>query len=129
MTCLCTLYRHLLARLTFTDQRAVRITMHPALIILCVVFGVQLVNLIGRERIEAAVRPVYVRLLYSQDLKRQKQLKKELFATRQQLNLTSSQDEFAKWAKLRRSVDKMVNQLEATSTLRREWRRPTGLSH
>lgn len=90
--------------------------MHPALIILSVVFTVHIINLIGRERIESVVKPIYIRLFYTKELKQQNQLKKDLFSTRQQLNLTSSQDEFAKWAKLRRSVDKHVAQLEATNS-------------
>jgi hypothetical protein len=89
--------------------------MHPALIILLVVFGTHVTNLVGRERIQSAILPVYLRLFYSQDAKIQRQLKKSIYDTRQQLNKTSSQDEFAKWAKLRRSVDKQISQLEATS--------------
>ncbi|PWN37150.1 uncharacterized protein FA14DRAFT_170035 [Meira miltonrushii] len=89
--------------------------MHPALIILSVVVTVHIINLIGRERIESALKPFYLRLFNAKDLQQQRQLKKDLFSTRQQLNLTSSQDEFAKWAKLRRSVDKHVAQLEATN--------------
>lgn len=87
--------------------------MHPALIILSVVLSVHIINLVGRERIESVVKPIYLRLLYGKDLQEQKRLKKDLFSTRQQLNLTSSQDEFAKWAKLKRSVDKHLAQLEA----------------
>jgi hypothetical protein len=32
------------------------------------------------------------------------------------MNATSSQDEFAKWAKLRRKHDKLLEQLETSST-------------
>lgn len=89
--------------------------MHPALIILLVVFGTHIIGLIGRERIQATLLPLYLRLFYRADLQAQKRLKKDIFETRQTLNKTSSQDEFAKWAKLRRNVDKMVGQLEAVS--------------
>lgn len=89
--------------------------MHPALIILLVVFGTHVTNLVGRERIQSTLLPLYLRLFHSKDAKIQRQLKKTIFETRQQLNKTSSQDEFAKWAKLRRSVDKSISQLEATS--------------
>lgn len=34
---------------------------------------------------------------------------------RKELNSTSSQDEFAKWAKLRRQHDKLLEQLEKSS--------------
>ncbi|UZJ51058.1 hypothetical protein CBS101457_000378 [Exobasidium rhododendri] len=89
--------------------------MHPALIVLFVVFGSHLTTLIGRERIQSSISPLYLRLFHSQDTRIQKQLKKTIYETRQQLNKTSSQDEFAKWAKLRRSVDKSISQLEATN--------------
>lgn len=47
--------------------------------------------------------------------KKQRTLKKELFETRQKLGLTSAQDEFAKWARLRRSVDKLTQDLDQMS--------------
>lgn len=95
--------------------RRVPTTMHPALIILVVVLTVHVLGLIGRQRIEGAVRPVYMRVVHAKDAATQRRLKKEMYETRQQLNKTSSQDEFAKWARLRRQVDKLVSQLEATS--------------
>ncbi|KUJ12117.1 uncharacterized protein LY89DRAFT_593327, partial [Mollisia scopiformis] len=42
----------------------------------------------------------------------QKQLKAQFMKVRKELNATSSQDEFAKWAKLRRQHDKLLEQLE-----------------
>lgn len=42
-------------------------------------------------------------------------LQKEYLAIRRDLNATSSQDQFAKWAKLRRQHDKLLEQLENTS--------------
>lgn len=46
---------------------------------------------------------------------RQHQLKTELLATKKELVQTSAQDQFAKWAKLRRSVDKGIAELEKLS--------------
>jgi hypothetical protein len=43
-------------------------------------------------------------------------LKKEYLSCRRELNATSSQDEFAKWAKLRRTHDKLLERLEKKST-------------
>lgn len=40
----------------------------------------------------------------------------EYMKIRRDLNATSSQDEFAKWAKLRRQHDKLMEQLEKLST-------------
>lgn len=46
-----------------------------------------------------------------------KQLQTEYLKIRRDLNATSSQDEFAKWAKLRRQHDKLMEQLEKMSAL------------
>jgi hypothetical protein len=45
----------------------------------------------------------------------QRQKQKEYLAVRLELNATSSQDEFAKWAKLRRQHDKLLEELEKKS--------------
>jgi hypothetical protein len=47
---------------------------------------------------------------------RQRQLKAELLTAKKELLQTSAQDQFAKWAKLRRSVDKGLAELEKLST-------------
>ncbi|KAG6004812.1 hypothetical protein E4U21_000768 [Claviceps maximensis] len=44
---------------------------------------------------------------------KQRRLQTEYLKARRDLNATSSQDEFAKWAKLRRQHDKLLEQLEA----------------
>lgn len=54
--------------------------------------------------------------------KEQRQLQKDYLRCRRDLNATSSQDEFAKWAKLRRQHDKLLDELEKKS------RRPAPLS-
>jgi hypothetical protein len=46
----------------------------------------------------------------------QRKKQKEYLAVRRDLNATSSQDEFAKWAKLRRQHDKLLDELEKKST-------------
>lgn len=43
-------------------------------------------------------------------------LKSQFMKVRTEMNSTSSQDEFAKWAKLRRQHDKLFEQLEKMST-------------
>lgn len=45
----------------------------------------------------------------------QRKKQKEYLAVRHDLNATSSQDEFAKWAKLRRQHDKLLDELEKKS--------------
>jgi len=47
--------------------------------------------------------------------KKQKAMRKQILASKAELTSTSSQDEFAKWAKLRRKVDKEVADLESIS--------------
>jgi hypothetical protein len=46
-------------------------------------------------------------------------LRSEVLQLRKELAGTSSQDEFAKWAKVRRTLDKKVAELEAISTYSR----------
>lgn len=48
-------------------------------------------------------------------MSRQRQLKAEILSTKNELLQTSAQDQFAKWAKLRRSVDKGHAELEKIS--------------
>lgn len=48
-------------------------------------------------------------------MKKQRDLKKELLATKAELMQTSAQDQFAKWAKLRRRVDKGLADLDEIS--------------
>jgi ferric-dicitrate binding protein FerR (iron transport regulator) len=43
-------------------------------------------------------------------------LKSEVVQLKREMNNTSSQDEFAKWAKLRRKHDKAMSDYEALST-------------
>ncbi|CAO1636715.1 unnamed protein product [Sympodiomycopsis kandeliae] len=88
---------------------------HPAVLILVTVVSSQVLKLIGNQGILTLISPIHLRLLHGSTLSRQRALKKELFQTRQQLNQTSSQDEFAKWAKLRRKVDKILSELEAVN--------------
>ena len=48
---------------------------------------------------------------------RQRELKAHILATKAELLQTSAQDQFAKWAKLRRSIDKGLADLEKLSAL------------
>lgn len=49
------------------------------------------------------------------NVQRHRQLQKDILATKQELLQTSAQDQFAKWAKLRRKVDKGLEDLEKSS--------------
>lgn len=46
---------------------------------------------------------------------RQRKIKTEILATKKELSQTSAQDQFAKWAKLKRSMDKGLGDLEKIS--------------
>lgn len=52
----------------------------------------------------------------SKDYAQQRKLQAEYLACRKELNSTSSQDQFAKWAKLRRKHDTLLEELEKKST-------------
>ena len=57
----------------------------------------------------------YLRITRSPLAARQRALKTEILTTKAELMRTSAQDQFAKWAKLRRSVDKGLAELEKLS--------------
>ena len=58
---------------------------------------------------------MYLRITLSPMAMRQRALKSEILSTKSELLKTSAQDQFAKWAKLRRSVDKGLADLEKLS--------------
>lgn len=58
----------------------------------------------------------YLPVSTSKGAAEQRKLQAEYLAVRAELNATSSQDEFAKWARIRRQHDKLLEKLEATST-------------
>ena len=66
---------------------------------------------------------LYLRLFHSKLIARQHELKTTTWSTKAQLMATSAQDHFAKWAKLKRSVDKGFQDLETTSVS------PRGIHH
>ncbi|KAH8685520.1 protein get1 [Tricladium varicosporioides] len=86
--------------------------------ILIVVFILQLtihlVNTFGAATINSLLWNIYNRLPTptSKSASEQKALKTQFMKVRKELNATSSQDEFAKWAKLRRQHDKLLEQVE-----------------
>lgn len=58
---------------------------------------------------------MYLRIFYTSTAARQRKLKSEILLNKKELLQTSAQDQFAKWAKLRRSVDKGLADLEKLS--------------
>ncbi|PHH74893.1 hypothetical protein CDD82_4726 [Ophiocordyceps australis] len=87
--------------------------------LLFVIFAVELlahlVNAIGATRINNLLWKLvnYLPISTAKAATEQRKLQAEYLNVRRDLNATSSQDEFAKWAKLRRRHDKLLEQLDA----------------
>ncbi|KAK7724243.1 GET complex subunit get1 [Diaporthe eres] len=90
--------------------------------LLVVIFAVELavavVNSIGAATINNLLWNLYIAtpLGTSKQIRDQRELQQNYLKVRRDLNATSSQDEFAKWAKLRRQHDKMLEELEKLKT-------------
>ncbi|KAK7748035.1 GET complex subunit get1 [Cytospora paraplurivora] len=86
--------------------------------LLVVIFVVEVavvaVNSIGAKSINDLLWNLYIStpLGTSKQIREQRELQASYLKVRRDLNATSSQDEFAKWAKLRRQHDKMLEELE-----------------
>jgi len=73
-----------------------------------------LLSLVGHAAITSTLYTlVFTYLLPNEQHKTLRNLKKDIVAGRSELSNTSAQDDFAKWAKIRRRVDKQVGELEA----------------
>ncbi|KAF8584821.1 hypothetical protein K439DRAFT_1633221 [Ramaria rubella] len=86
--------------------------MSLALTIFTLVFFTELVSWIGKAVLLNIFYTIHQYLFNRPAIQRQRQLKKEILTTKQELLQTSAQDQFAKWAKLRRKVDKGLDDLE-----------------
>ncbi|KAK4107157.1 hypothetical protein N656DRAFT_785602 [Canariomyces notabilis] len=90
--------------------------------LLVVVFAIELVvkiiNTVGATTINNLLWRFYLSLPtpLSREFADQRRKQKEYLSVRQELNATSSQDQFAKWAKLRRQHDKLLEGLEKKKT-------------
>ncbi|KJZ78784.1 hypothetical protein HIM_01557 [Hirsutella minnesotensis 3608] len=85
-------------------------------LIFAVEFVAHLVSAIGTTRINNALWTLinFLPIATSKAAGEQRKLQSEYLKIRRDLNATSSQDEFAKWAKLRRQHDKLLEQLDAS---------------
>ncbi|KAK8094530.1 hypothetical protein PG997_001215 [Apiospora hydei] len=84
------------------------------LVVFLVELAAHLVNTIGAGTINNLLWTLYLMLptQTSRATTERKKLQSEYLKIRRDLNATSSQDEFARWAKLRRQHDKLLDQLE-----------------
>ncbi|KAG0208225.1 GET complex subunit get1 [Mortierella sp. GBA30] len=80
--------------------------------VLMVVLLTELINLIGKTHFTAMAYDIYLKVVHKERVAKQRQLKKEILTLKNDLSRTSSQDEFAKWAKLRRKMDSKIADLE-----------------
>ncbi|KAJ4480728.1 WRB/Get1 family [Lentinula lateritia] len=80
--------------------------------IFCLVFFAELISWIGKSVLIGWFYVLYLRIFYPTLAEKQKKLKVDILNTKTELLKTSAQDQFAKWAKLRRSVDKGLADLE-----------------
>jgi len=76
----------------------------------------QVVSWVGKSVLQEFFCAIYLRLFYSKLSSRQRELKSTILSTKAELLATSAQDHFAKWAKLRRSVDKGLQDLDKTNS-------------
>ncbi|KAF9652975.1 hypothetical protein BDM02DRAFT_3088411 [Thelephora ganbajun] len=76
----------------------------------------QAISWIGSSALQESFCSLYLRLFHSKLIARQHELKTTTWSTKAQLMATSAQDQFAKWAKLKRSVDKGFQDLETTNS-------------
>ncbi|KAN0108111.1 CHD5-like domain containing protein [Hyaloscypha variabilis] len=76
--------------------------------------AIHLVNTFGASSINTLLWNLYSNLPISksESSAEQRELKSQYMKVRKEMNAISSQDEFAKWAKLRRQHDKLLEQLE-----------------
>ncbi|KAL8336323.1 hypothetical protein RB601_000237 [Gaeumannomyces tritici] len=83
-------------------------------VILALEVAVELINNIGAAAINSAIWAIINALptKLSTEFAEQRKLQADYLEVRKDLAATSSQDEFAKWAKLRRQHDKLYEQLE-----------------
>ncbi|KAF8975316.1 GET complex subunit get1 [Entomortierella lignicola] len=86
--------------------------MQLAIGVLLVVLVTELINLVGKAHFTAMAYDVYLKVINKETIVKQRQLKKEVLTLKNDLSKTSSQDEFAKWAKLRRKMDSKIAELE-----------------
>ncbi|CAE6397696.1 unnamed protein product [Rhizoctonia solani] len=72
----------------------------------------ELVRWIGKSVLLELLYPVYTRVFLKSTVERQRTLRADVLAAKRDLLQTSSQDQFAKWAKLRRRVDRGLAELD-----------------
>ncbi|KAI9090821.1 WRB/Get1 family [Phlyctochytrium arcticum] len=83
--------------------------------IIILAFALQVLDSVGYARIAESIWRIFQRIFKQGSSKKTNKLKQKILVTQTELKRTSAQDEFAKWAKLRRSLDKMKAEYETIS--------------
>ncbi|KAL7274039.1 GET complex subunit get1 [Rhizina undulata] len=87
-----------------------------SLLLLVVILSVitHLINTVGAQTLNELLWSLYTRLptKTAKDVQTQKAFQRDVMKLRMELRSTSSQDEFAKWAKTKRTCDKKLQDLE-----------------
>ncbi|OCF32693.1 protein GET1 [Kwoniella heveanensis CBS 569] len=87
-----------------------------AVLILLVVTFTQIVSWVGQTVLQELAFSLYSKVFLSSTASKQSTLRKQVLEDKAELGRTSSQDEFAKWAKIKRRVDKGLADLEKLNT-------------
>ncbi|KAG2177960.1 hypothetical protein INT43_003207 [Umbelopsis isabellina] len=86
-----------------------------ATFILLLVIITESILWLGYAYITALTYDLYCKVSTNEAVVRQRKLRKQVLQLRSEMSQTSSQDEFAKWAKIRRKFDGTTEKLEKTS--------------
>ncbi|CAE6518962.1 unnamed protein product [Rhizoctonia solani] len=84
--------------------------------IFILVFITELVRWVGKSVLLELLYPVYTKIFLKSTVDRQRTLRADVLAAKRDLLQTSSQDQFAKWAKLRRRVDRGLAELDTINS-------------
>ncbi|WWC63511.1 uncharacterized protein I303_106114 [Kwoniella dejecticola CBS 10117] len=87
-----------------------------ALLIFLVVLLTQIVSWVGQIVLQELAFTIYSKIFLTRSANEQSKLRKQVLKDKAELGATSSQDEFAKWAKIRRRLDKGLADLEKLNT-------------
>ncbi|WVQ79714.1 hypothetical protein IAT38_001814 [Cryptococcus sp. DSM 104549] len=87
-----------------------------ALLIFLVVLFTQVVSWVGKSVLQDLAFSLYSKIVLSGTAKKQRTLRKQILEDKAELGRTSSQDQFSKWAKIKRRLDKGLAELEKTNT-------------
>ncbi|KAI8929580.1 WRB/Get1 family, partial [Entophlyctis helioformis] len=72
----------------------------------------QAVSAVGFSQLAARTHRLFQRLFKTAEAQKLRDLKAEILSLKNDISRTSAQDEFAKWAKMRRQYDKLLSNFE-----------------